>query len=127
MIQANELRIGNWIYWDIPEKKGVFHKVLAVKSNIPNTLPISLGESYDDFSGIPLTHQILEKCGFVVTRTTAHPNNIWTLKHEEGVFELEEIKLFFLCSSQYEVQVKYLHQLQNLYFCLSGEELNFKP
>jgi hypothetical protein len=119
MIQ--ELRIGNWVR-------------LMLNHSDYNEFPIELAdfnlianESRNHlYQPIPLTLEILEKCGFVITRISAHPNNIWTLKFEEGIFELEQIKSFFLCSSQYEVEVKYLHQLQNLYFALTNEELTFK-
>ena len=123
-MNANELRIGNWIYWNIPEKIGVPHKVLAVKSNIPNTCPISLGESYDDFLPIPLTPEILEKCGF--EKKGKRYSKGWVYLWEQ------ENNIVFALSEMYEfvgdyLPCKSLHQLQNLYYALTGEELTYTP
>lgn len=32
-----------------------------------------------------------------------------------------------LCYKEYNIEIKYVHQLQNLYFALTGEELTIKP
>jgi len=127
MIKANELRIGNWIYWNIPEKIGVPHKVLAVKSNIPNTRPISLGESYDDFLPISLTPETLEKCGFYwsIYHQAHHKENFefdLQMSYPTG-WTLTTFKKGVIISSN----ILYIHQLQNLYYALTGEELTFNP
>lgn len=82
---------------------------------------------------IPITPEILEKCGF------ERDNNGWKLKVSEMMFlwwgEME--RTMRMCSSHvdwsYPIYLKapiyhfqYVHQLQNLYFALTGEELPVK-
>lgn len=77
-----------------------------------------------DIKPIPLTEEILLKCGFEITRQTEHPNNIWTVYGEECKFELEHITSFYLYDNKcFGTKVQYLHQLQNLYFALTNTEL----
>lgn len=134
MIQANELRMGILI-----EKDNVMYKFLSLEQNhastsqyrmyFVETLDGKLGKYYSShFKPIPLTPEILEKCGFEITGQTEHPNNIWTKYGEESKFELEQIIHFFLYDNKcFGTQVNYLHQLQNLYFALAGEELIYTP
>ena len=128
MIAANELRIGNYIYWNIPEKLNTFHEVVGIRNGKPQTIPISLGESILDYLPISLTPEILEKCGFE-----------WSIYHQawhkQGfVFDLSERSVggFFMHKSRLNSEIicpkiQYLHQLQNLYFALTNEELNYTP
>jgi len=44
-LKSNELRIGNLIYWNIPEKLNVPHEVVGIVHDRPQTIPISLGDS----------------------------------------------------------------------------------
>ena len=63
-MNANELRIGNLIYWDIPEKENVPHEVIGIKQGKPLTTPISLGDTMDEYKPIPLTEEWLLRFGF---------------------------------------------------------------
>src|SRR5690606_30202622 len=67
---------------------------------------------------IPLTEDILIKFGFERQEYNdyRHPVLIGTLTLYEGIAELH-------ISDMYSVWVNNLHQLQNLYFALCGEEL----
>lgn len=117
MIDAKELRIGNWIYWNEELKKGVAHKVILIGEFHLYTIPISLGPSLNDYQPIPLTPEILEKCGFIKDRSTMSLLGgyiIW--------FERREDKLF-LCTDESSKQILFLHDFQNIYFALNGEEL----
>ena len=89
---ASELRIGNWVSWD--EEK---------------------------LTPIPLTEEILLKCGFEKDRFG---------NYSLGLFELlynDIIGFRFSMEGQwcYE-EIKYLHQLQNLFYSLCGKELEIK-
>lgn len=123
-----ELRIGNLVY-------GVSDRIEEVIYILPtevNTAPPKLKQAdflhkIDEIEPIPLTEEWLEKFGFKITGQTPHPNNIWTVYGEECKFELEHIISFFLYDNKcFGTEVKYVHQLQNLYFALTGEELTFK-
>lgn len=104
MINASELRIGNWIN----------HDTLGV------TKVAGITKDADFFAEpIPLTEEILQKCGFT---------GGYTLSINHGEFWYDKNILSVSYGSQVEegreVPVKSLHQLQNLYFALTGEELN---
>ena len=62
-MKAEELRIGNLIFWDIPEKLNTIHEVIGIRNKKPQTIPISLGESIEDYKPIPLTEEWLKMFG----------------------------------------------------------------
>jgi hypothetical protein len=126
MIQANELRIGNWIeaVADMGnyQMKMTEHNFTSVARN-PNCV-----------NPIPLTPEI-EKCGFEKGVET-HGFKNWYIKHlgfvlcnapndsenpNDWYLKVDIDKPNYICC------IKYLHQLQNLYFALTNTELNFKP
>lgn len=115
-MEAKELRIGNCIL-----KNG--------SNYIVDTL--FFVDVYDgtamgfDLQPIPLTEEILLKCGFV-----RHHEDYYN----EVILIKDVITKDFTCKlypkelgSAYEIKnsikIKYLHQLQNLYFALTNEEL----
>lgn len=134
MIQAKELRIRNWIA--IPESgiqavvKTIDEKRFAI--HIDN-IDLSPGENVFEYSSaepIQLTPEILKKCGFEKTDDVFHLLKIkgmgviqWGDDGSIGVGDSDDK---FLFASNKNV-CKYLHQLQNLYFALTGEELTYNP
>ena len=116
-MKAEELRIGNLF------KDKHSRKIIKV---------IKLSESKITFDGcfygewqaepIPLTEEILLKCGFEFFDNERIFNNFVIEDFHNGNYYFtagEGIKL-------HEKHIEYLHQLQNLYFSLTGEELNVK-
>lgn len=138
MIKANEIRVGNWV------------KGIAMGLNHKIDLHF-FGELRDDetmldwYNPIPLTPEILTKCGF--------EKHVWNNRSTKG----EEYKLklgddgFELFFGWYDSATKwtdakltgnggydeggekdirqlckFIHQLQNLYFALTGKELEIK-
>ena len=110
MIKANELRIGNWVF-------NIYNNPVKVTV---------IDDTVDWCKPIPLTPEILEKCGFdnddndflktIDDRSSLHINlekKRTLIESYDGIVKLKNIN--------------YLHQLQNLVFALTGEELNFKP
>ena len=75
----------------------------------------------DDFYPIPLTKELLLTCGFVwVDSFKCYVHGYKTEKE----FILKQYSDFWLmCDIDLKVVVKYLHQLQNLYFALTNNEL----
>tara|TARA_R110000822_G_C14906902_1_gene449700 strand:+ start:131 stop:493 length:363 start_codon:yes stop_codon:yes gene_type:complete len=116
-MKATELRIGNWV-----EIQGLQSKVILV--DVEEC--ICENEYCEDFENnkitqnlqpIPLTKEWLEKFGF--------ENNSMNLD-EEGFLHLDISFLggvnVYINDMEYP-HINYVHQLQNLYFALTGEEL----
>ncbi len=80
---------------------------------------------YSDMSPIPITAEWLNKFGFreasFLQEAISDPNEMYyqtTLRMDSQVFTIKSYTRF-----KYE----YVHQLQNIYFALSGKELKLKP
>lgn len=119
-----ELRIGNWVnvgHFDANSKvKAVFEGKIICGI-------VTWDTESELVNPIPLTPEILEKCGFNLEAQRqsiyikkrlklwmGHTGCIAYLKHEDND------------TSFWIGDCKYLHQLQNLFFCLVGEELKVK-
>lgn len=117
MIQANEIRIGNKIF--LSTKQEVFEVVSMTKNTISSD---SYCREHSEFEGIPLTEEILLKCGFEKYSSSQYRKNgvdLWQIERGSNKDE-------FLCNNITNIgglYLKYLHQLQNLYFALTGKEL----
>jgi hypothetical protein len=114
----NEFRIGNYVT-DSKTGKSVTVDGIQFTGRI-----VTHDESYDDWKrgiepvGIPLTPEILEKAGFVGddSRNDFYKDDFRVAFHiHDGVIEWRNERL-------HEGLIP-LHQLQNLYFALTGEEL----
>jgi hypothetical protein len=126
-MKASELRIGNLV-----EYKNQYINVsgigpFGIQSEGKKYLIIAKF-STPDIQPILLTEEWLLKFGFEINRQTKEENNIWRCYSEEGFFEVEQIgSSFFLDDNHcYGTKINYVHQLQNLYFALTGEELVVK-
>jgi hypothetical protein len=110
-MKASELRIGNFIKGKSPEKK-VYEE------------PVKIDEYYltmffnkmMDVEPIPLTEEWLLKFGFETNDVRFWQISSFRLhinRYGEWIFKVET----------FEQEIKYVHQLQNLYFDLVGQEL----
>ena len=100
----------------------------------PNKLKavIQTGD-YDSIQPIPLTEEWLEKFGFVCTWCGQGDGQTWELNTPNQlpiVIHGDMYPLYFDYSENgswmYGAELKYVHQLQNLYFALTGQELKIK-
>ena len=111
-MKAEELRIGNLV-----------HDVLnnnAKRINQENLCDFANG--YVSFEPIPLTEEWLLKFGFDETIVEGYP----IYQSDKGfIVEYYKDESVFLILD-FEVRIKYVHQLQNLYFALTGLELTIK-
>lgn len=120
-MKANELRIGNWVSNGEIEfqitSKDIYHLDVYVARVIANPIPI--------------TPQWMERLGFN-----------WSIYHQSfhyGDMAMDEFYDVNECYPKgYQLSTfkkrnligksfLYVHQLQNLYFALTGEELEYKP
>lgn len=113
-MKANELRIGNFI-----RSKQTGYDVRFVSfyglCNIEN--------NPDEYEPIPLTGEILKKCGFESEHITYHyiliGDDALHVYYNNSGLHRYGVKYKYA----YLTEIEYLHQLQNLYFALTGEEL----
>jgi hypothetical protein len=120
MINANELRIGNLIY---NQGKGISRRITTVSGNI--ILERTKGKM-KLIEPIPLTEEWLLKCGGIDKDYTIE----FKCKGKKIVFswfsrEVISKNRHGWNSKKYK-HIKYVHQLQNLYFALTNEELTMK-
>ena len=150
MIAANELRIGNYfhpcdtrggvtipnttIIWKVGSIDK-FGKVAVIEPSNENNIYLTIYEC----SPIPLTPEILEKCGFEKSKKQEDGfclfMNQFTFIDLDNDGEGYHVFLRQFDSSDKSINdcvlidstLFHLHQLQNLYYALTGEELNYIP
>ena len=124
-MKANELRIGNYVY----DTLGKVNKIDL------EAITYIVKEPHNQVKPIQLTEEWLLKFGFIkVTYTVSLSDggmpyhyelegqgNHWRLYFDGRFFAFNERKLNLHLSHN-----RYVHQLQNLYFALTGEELILK-
>ena len=119
-IKANELRIGNLVYY------GESIRVITQIGVSPQRNFVGVDNmitTFDVISPIPLTPEILEKAGFVKELILGRKDKYW---YRLGELSYNESHEAFWFHGILKYQPKSLHQLQNLYFALTGEELIVK-
>jgi hypothetical protein len=131
MIDAKDLMINNWIEIDNGEKLKYFYQITAHDME-------EIDGYGEDCYPIPLTTEILERCGFEwETDKKAHlelqlPDDGLDRKrlafyYNNGAYEMLQIYQFDYFGGQINIKPPiYVHQLQNFYYALSGEELEVK-
>lgn len=121
-MNANELRIGNLILVD-----GKIVEITGIKKST-----VFLSDGFQMFIAggiepIPLTEEWLIKFGF---DKVLHRNDKMYYRLND-YFVIEDSRVFLFGDDTFEIlklrqEIKYVHQLQNLYFALTGEELTIK-
>jgi hypothetical protein len=141
MIQASELRIGNWLIFD------GFVKVDYIFTDgfyCIGSDGCSYKSKWSELEPIPLTPEILEKAGFDRRHPNVNEFDLWVaedtetlnginqisivLENGNWVLELWHFDYSYTTNDDHEqdlidIKVQYIHQLQNLYFALTGQEL----
>lgn len=112
MIQANELRIGNLVNMTCDNAS------FNARIYVGDFMDINMG--YKLVDPIPLTEEWLLKFGFIESETCFKKGFLMFRFYESGLFipNIGSVEM---------KEVKYVHQLQNLYFALTGSELVLKP
>ena len=145
-MKATELRIGNIVTVDNPkyhpQLKGVLLRVIGIRENViadkiehclqlehvakkANTYYQTYSQFTEYINPIPLTEQWLLDFGFKVKRGFYDKGKLSILLanlkdyHPNG-------RVYYVSLAIMESQPKYVHQLQNLYFALTQDELILK-
>lgn len=131
---ASELRIGNWVMIEDSEP----HPITGIKSD--KIYHFYKGHEFhsdlSDARPIPLTPQLLEKAGF---RFKKLPENWLNGENGHEICLRESADRWLLISGHFATvydsgnifkgmpicaEIRYLHQLQNLYHSLTGSDLS---
>ena len=128
-MKANELRIGNWIlipYQNspiaIPAHETQVQGITIFGEILTNNTPEHEGlkTHYNHVSGIPLTEKWLLKFGF---SDNGAPEWVRDLSN----YNIGNDTIQYIKNDSWKcIKIRYVHQLQNLYFALTGTELNLK-
>lgn len=118
-INIREVRIDNWIMQRFPNKTPI--QVMSI--NFVNQFGEAVinGWEESEFEGIPLSSDILEKCGFgieVIHYRYDFADGCYLLWVKDSEFQICYRGIYATAAPG-----KFVHQLQNLYFSLTGEEL----
>lgn len=135
MIQANDLRLGNYL-----SHKGTIYQVWAIGNNSTpsgESFYVSLDSEKEDkhlkgidiseIGAVEISEEKLLKCGFL--KTIVHE---WLYELPETPFQVairngEDGKFMFRIIGLTICKVDYLHELQNLIYDISKKELSFTP
>lgn len=114
MVNASELRIGNWLL----DGNGNYYKV-----EVPDLALLLSRPDTKECNPILLTPEVLEKCG-----GKYHHLDIGCEDPKDAYWIVGEMN-FAIDNLSWRVQglnvtLKSLHQLQNIYWCLCGNELS---
>jgi hypothetical protein len=119
MIQANELRIGNLV-------DDGFENIIEI--NIDSYREILVFDANTRWKGIKLNEEWFLKFGFkntIIEKLNFQEYKISNLCFAKvgGDHSKYQLSLF---GKYYAVYIEYVHQLQNLYFALTNEELQIE-
>jgi hypothetical protein len=123
-MKANELRIGNLVLTD---RNNSIKTIVEVRLFMSSVEYISTDTNYKHQSmvdyerliPIPITEDWLLKFGF------EHDSDLVNSLCKSGIwFNVKNMEATFL--SQKLRKINYVHELQNIYFSLTGEELTIK-
>lgn len=121
-MQANELRIGNYVFDDlgmISKVQEITDKGILTVGTIRHTHltePIPLTEQWLIDFGFEENELFLKRHKYDMTRLYYNPNELLIRMR---VVSRDSITINF-------EHIKHVHQLQNLYFCLTGNELSIQ-
>jgi len=136
-MKAHELRIGNYISLKLAKSNVYDCIVVGIEQDRIYYLPwLKLKPKVDYLYSlycyvepIPLTEEWLEKFGFERDEEKRHGECYWV----HGGFTNPQAPLFYYVDmflsahlgfpGWKNIKIKYVHHLQNLYFALTGEEL----
>ena len=144
-MKANELRIGNWVNTpnqnqnpfrvDYFDELKVYMKTGTYNAGAFGDIPFHpLTWDISQLSPIPLTPEVLEKCGL------SRDSEGWFLSFDLKIYDplvrngvgglsQNDFKIVSILygTKLFPIGIKYLHQLQNLYFAITGKELTYTP
>jgi hypothetical protein len=119
-MKAEELRIGNYVK-DIHSSDKGYWKVVSLTERLCKFGVYRI--KYDQLVPIPLTEEWLLKFGFIHTVAFHLGNFMVGWNADDFVNDVYS----FAFDHKILCKLKYVHQLQNLYYALTGTELLLNP
>lgn len=133
MIRSNELREGNKVISATHNLLNATVQNIMPHSGIVTLREVSTYDTFDKLDPIPLTPEWLERCGMELR----DDDKVWQIQvGNSSYLEIEAEEPFMAgvtpetwrdqCPVYIWADVVYVHQLQNLYFALTGQKLIIK-
>lgn len=139
MLQPNELKIGNLVYFNNNHKEiGIVTGIVTYISghtNINLNHRRDISYSYNELNPIELTEEWITKFGFQFVEKAVY--NTYNGYVKDNIYVINEVYQFSRRVLKPAIHenfwedtclrcLKYVHELQNLYNSLTGEELTIK-
>ena len=136
MIQAKELRIGNYVYdgnSELAQVSSIVDGAINYELDYGNLWTNEVCY-FENINPIPITEEWLLKFGFSINKKTCV--HIFEFEIDDKVnfavflYDDEKEALFIKNSARsskiiFKKRIDYVHQLQNLYFALTQKELEY--
>ncbi len=136
MIQVNELKIGNRFIRELHNSRGLEydHDFVLTEEWMGKLFSGDISIALQDLFPIPLTNEVLLSYGFKSAYQSFHDG--------VSILNLHADRLDFQFNSEYDKGIavsnkgedeaimypcQSLHEIQNLYYCLCKQELNYQP
>lgn len=112
-MKPEDLRLGNWVY---VRTNGNYEQVIKIHDNFGNWV-----------DGIELTVDLIKNSGFIETKDGS--GEYFKDRQFERMLRIKKHPMhdgFMIIGKEYILcTLKYVHELQNLYYVLTGSELVF--
>jgi len=135
MVRVSDVRIGNFLLFDFPARGKVQYRSERINNEYDGFRAIATinGLQPEKIYGIPLTDSWLQKLGFEKIERHFQHNWVIRLSKTEAHYSIQFFNdKFWLSNSEYDAwcyvirEVVYVHDLQNLFYALTGEDLEIK-
>lgn len=129
MMKANELRTGNWVCVD--NDSDLITVVDGITLDAVHLVGNAVNNRYEQVFPIQLTEDWILNLGFEETYNSNYTQrfDLMATMNHGYIFGINIDKKLNTLSFRFwgkEIGVKYVHEVQNLYFVLSGNELTYK-
>lgn len=123
-MEAREFRLGNYFMSNIVQQIGIEHLEFLLNENFDHSV----------MKPIPITEEWLLKFGFfkMITKDGGYIkpiNSTFSIDSDDFLFDLKHKQYIFYTLdllTYHGKEINYVHELQNLYYALTGEELTIK-
>lgn len=128
MMNVKDYRIGNLVEYDTDDLSWQTHEVSLFDLIVLELLP-----DVEHYRPIPITEEWLQKLGFSIENDYGGKDNdckTATIGFGERQFDIyierKQNHFLYWLENGHSIELKYVHQLQNLYHSLFGDELSLQ-